>query len=153
MKAGKIDEGRRAILNPRKLSAVASVDFCGACHRTWADVLQTGVTGVANVRFQPYRLESSKCWGRGGDARLACFACHDPHQPLETEAASYDAKCLACHVTKQGERIADPPGAACPVATSNCASCHMPKVEVPSMHAPFTDHRIRIVRDAAAYPN
>jgi Cytochrome c554 and c-prime len=181
MKAGKIEDGRRAILNPRRLGAVASVDFCGACHRTWADVLQIGVTGVANVRFQPYRLESSKCWGRGGDARLACYACHDPHQPLVTETASYDAKCLSCHVTKKqaaasttdsladkrekvasrGEKatasrdakVADHPGAACPVATSNCASCHMPKVEVPSMHAPFTDHRIRIVRDAAVYPN
>ena len=152
MKAGRIDEGRRAILNPRKLGAVASVDFCGACHRTWADVLQTQVTGVANVRFQPYRLESSKCWGRG-DVRLACYACHDPHQPLVTETASYDSKCLACHVTKVGEKVADHPGAACPVATSNCASCHMPKVEVPSMHAPFTDHRIRVVRNAAIYPN
>jgi hypothetical protein len=152
MKAGRIDDGRRAILNPRKLSAVASVDFCGACHRTWADVLQTQVTGVANVRFQPYRLESSKCWGRG-DVRLACFTCHDPHQPLATETASYDSKCLACHVTKTGERIADHPGSACPVATRNCASCHMPKVDVPSMHAPFTDHRIRVVRDAAIYPN
>jgi Cytochrome c3 len=152
MKAGEIDDGRRAILNPRKLSAVASVDFCGACHRTWADVLQTEVTGVANVRFQPYRLESSKCWGQG-DARLACYTCHDPHQPLVTDTASYDSKCLSCHVTKQSDRVADHPGAACPVATSNCASCHMPKIEVPSMHAPFTDHRIRIVRDAAAYPN
>lgn len=152
MKAGRLDEGRRVILNPRKLGAVASVDFCGACHRTWADVLQTQVTGVPNVRFQPYRLESSKCWGRG-DARLACFTCHDPHQQLVTETASYDSKCLACHVTKAGEKVADRPGAACPVATTNCASCHMPKVEVPSMHAPFTDHRIRVVRDAAAYPN
>jgi Cytochrome c3 len=152
MKLGKIEEGRRAILNPGKLSAVASVDFCGACHRTWADVLQTQVTGVANVRFQPYRLESSKCWGRG-DARLACYTCHDPHQPLVTETASYDSKCLSCHVTKPGEKIADHPGAACPVATSNCASCHMPKVEVPSMHAPFTDHRVRVVRDAAIFPN
>jgi hypothetical protein len=152
MESGKIEEGRRAILNPRKLSAVASVDFCGACHRTWADVLQTQVTGVANVRFQPYRLESSKCWGRG-DARLACYTCHDPHRPLVTETANYDSKCLSCHVTKRGEKIADHPGAACPVATSNCASCHMPKVEVPSMHAPFTDHRIRIARGAASYPN
>jgi Cytochrome c3 len=152
MKAGKIEDGRRAILNPRKLSPVASVDFCGACHRTWADVLQTEVTGVANVRFQPYRLESSKCWG-SGDVRLACYTCHDPHQPLVTETSSYDSKCLSCHVTKQGEKIADHPGAACPVATSNCASCHMPKVGVPSMHSPFTDHRIRIVRDAGTYPN
>ena len=152
MKAGKIDDGRRAILNPQKLSAVASVDFCGACHRTWADVLQTEVTGVANVRFQPYRLESSKCWGRG-DVRLACYACHDPHQPLVADTTSYDSRCLSCHVSKQGEKLADHAGVACPVATSNCASCHMPKVEVPSMHAPFTDHRIRIVRDATVYPN
>jgi hypothetical protein len=152
MKSGKIDDGRRMILNPQRLSAVASVDFCGACHRTWADVLQTEVTGVANVRFQPYRLESSKCWGHG-DARLACYTCHDPHQPLVTETASYDSKCLSCHIVKQGERVADHVGATCPVATFNCANCHMPKVEVPSMHASFTDHRIRVVRDATTYPN
>jgi hypothetical protein len=29
----------------------------------------------------------------------------------------------------------------------------MPKVEIPSMHAPFTDHRIRIARANAPYPN
>src|SRR3984885_3633989 len=95
--------------------------------------------------------------GRGGwgpcKVRPAASTCHDPHQPLVTETASYDSKCLSCHVTKRGEKLAEHPGAACPVGTSNCASCHMPKVEVPSMHAPFTDHRIRIVRDAAAYPN
>jgi hypothetical protein len=151
MKAGKIEDGRRAILNPRKLGSVASVDFCGACHRTWADVLQTQVTGVANVRFQPYRLESSKCWG-SGDVRLACYTCHDPHQPLITETSRYDSKCLSCHITKSDEKLANHPGAACPVATTNCASCHMPKIEVPSMHALFTDHRIRIVRDTS-YPN
>jgi hypothetical protein len=188
MKSGKIEEGRHAILNPHKLSAVDSVDFCGACHRTWADVLQTQVTGVANVRFQPYRLESSKCWAStarmtsNGNARLACYTCHDPHQPLVKETAGYDSKCLSCHTTKdasntsaslaertegvakqdakeenrgaaQNKKVADHPSAACPVATSNCASCHMPKVEVPSMHAPFTDHRIRIVRDNINYPN
>jgi len=152
MKGGKIEQGRGAILNPSKLSPVASVDFCGACHRTWADVIQSEVTGVANVRFQPYRLESSKCW-RQGDARLACIACHDPHQKLVQDTASYDSKCLSCHVTQQGEKIANHPGAACLVATTNCASCHMPQVDVPSMHAPFTDHRIRIVRAGMPYPN
>ena len=173
MKAGKIEQGRRAILNPRKLSPVASVDFCGACHRTWADVIQSEVTGVANVRFQPYRLESSKCWIASGpnrgrsDARLACYTCHDPHQQLVTEISAYDSKCLSCHITNhqaepqekitehagQIEKITNHPGAACPVATTNCASCHMPKVEVPSMHAPFTDHRIRIAVANTSYPN
>jgi hypothetical protein len=39
------------------------------------------------------------------------------------------------------------------VATSNCTSCHMPKSDVPEMHAQFTDHFIRIVRDGEKYPN
>ncbi len=149
MKAGKIDAGRAAILNPRKLAPVASVDFCGACHRTWGDVVDEGIVGVASVRFQPYRLENSRCWSTG-DARLTCIACHNPHEPLGHDAESYDAKCLQCHLTTADpKRTKDHPGAACRVATSNCVSCHMPKVEIPSMHAPFTDHFIRVVRTSA----
>jgi Cytochrome c3 len=152
IKTGKIEESQRAILNPRRLNPIASVDFCGACHRTWADVLQAGTTGVANVRFQPYRLENSKCWHHG-DARLTCIACHNPHQQLVEDAGAYDEKCLSCHNTKKGERLQNHPGSACPVSTKNCVTCHMPKVEIPSMHAPFTDHRIRIARANAPYPN
>jgi hypothetical protein len=152
MKTGKIEEGRRAIINPRHLNPVASVDFCGACHRTWADVLQAGTTGVANVRFQPYRLENSKCW-RQGDARLTCIACHNPHQQLVQDAGAYDVKCLSCHNTNKGEKLQNDPGNACPVSTKNCVTCHMPKVEIPSMHAPFTDHRIRIAQANTPYPN
>lgn len=165
MKAGEIEEGRRAVLNPRHLKPVASVDFCGACHRTWADVLQAGTTGVANVRFQPYRLENSPCW-RQGDAGLTCMTCHNPHQQLVREAASYDQKCLACHATtrdeeKNGEKSRRPktgnlqnhPGSACPVSKQNCVTCHMPQIEIPSMHATFTDHRIRVVQANGSYPN
>ncbi len=153
MKSGKIENGRRAILNPSHLSPVASVDFCGACHRTWADVIQAGTTGVINARFQPYRLENSRCW-RQGDARLTCAACHNPHQQLVRDAASYDQKCLSCHVASASAKpTRDHPGAACLVSTNNCVTCHMPQVELPSMHAPFTDHRIRIVRSGAPYPN
>jgi hypothetical protein len=153
MKSGKIADGRRAILNPNRGNPVASVDFCGACHRTWADVLQVGTTGVANVRFQPYRLENSRCW-RKGDARLVCTACHDPHQQLAREAGSYDEKCLACHGATPGAKpTRDHPGAACPVSQNNCVTCHMPRVELPSMHAAFTDHRIRIARPGEPYPN
>jgi hypothetical protein len=152
MKSGKIDAGRRAILNPRRLNPVVSVDFCGACHRTWADVVQAGITGVANVRFQPYRLESSRCW-RKGDARLTCIACHNPHEQLVQDAAAYDQKCLSCHVTTRGEKLDDHPGPACPLSKNNCVTCHMPQIQIPSMHAPFTDHRIRIARENTPYPN
>jgi hypothetical protein len=78
-------------------------------------------------------------------------ACHDPHVPLVREAASYDARCLSCHVQADPPSVAaaqptkDHPGRACPVARERCVTCHMPKYEPPGMFHAFTDHRIRIV--------
>jgi len=149
----KTELGRRAIFNPSRLNPVALVDFCGACHRTWNDVYEMGAVGVVNARFQPYRLENSRCWG-DGDARLTCIACHDPHQQLVHDASAYDEKCLACHVA--GPMIMATrahPGKSCPVGQKECVNCHMPRVIVPNMHAPFTDHRIRIVRPGTPYPD
>lgn len=146
MKAGRTSEGLARVLNPAKLDPVDSVDFCGACHRTWADVMESGMEGVATIRFQPYRLELSRCWEKG-DARITCLACHDPHQPLQRDLGSYDNRCLACHLAAEGaKRTRDHPGAACPRSTKDCVSCHMPKYEVPGTHSRFTDHRIRIVQ-------
>jgi|SRR5690348_1668635 cytochrome c554/c'-like protein len=145
--------GRQAIFDPRSLGPVAQVDFCGACHRTSYDVFETKTKGVERVRFQPYRLEESRCWG-DGDKRLTCIACHDPHQPLNHDSASYDEKCLTCHASSRSQkRTPGHPGKACPVAAKNCVTCHMPQVPLPSMHAPFTDHRIRIVRANSTYPD
>jgi nitrate/TMAO reductase-like tetraheme cytochrome c subunit len=161
MKAGRIEDGRRATFDLHRLDPVASVDFCGACHRTWGDVLQGGFTGVVNVRFQPYRLENSKCWGKG-DPRLTCVACHDPHQQVAVDPGSYDEKCLACHASASDTASSVPSGresaapekaTACPEGTQDCVTCHMPQVELPSIHSPFTDHRIRIVRQDDSYPN
>ena len=59
--------------------------------------------GVFNVRFAPYRLENSRCWAEG-DSRITCVACHDPHKPLSHDVASYDANCLACHVSNTVEK-------------------------------------------------
>jgi hypothetical protein len=142
---------QQRIFNPGTLSPSDSVDFCGSCHTTWWDVKLSAVKGVSNVKSQPYRLESSKCWGKG-DERLTCIACHDPHQQMQTDPTAYDGACLSCHASAaSGE---DPKHAAlpCTVATKNCSSCHMPKVYVPEMHYNFTDHRIRIVRKGEAYP-
>ena len=74
-------EARHATANPRRFDPTTSVDFCGACHSTWWDVTLAGEKGIAALRSQPFRLQSSRCWGEG-DARLACVACHDPHEPL-----------------------------------------------------------------------
>jgi len=152
MKAG-LEAGAGLISNPGRLKPVDQVDFCGACHTTWWDVNLSGSTGVGNARFQPYRLESSRCWGKG-DGRVTCIACHNPHQPLVREAGFYDQRCLSCHLAAANSKpSSDHPGAACPVSTKACVTCHMPRVQVPDAHFKFTDHRIRIVRAGSPFPD
>lgn len=144
--------GETLILNPRHMDRVNAVDFCGACHRTWEDVLTTGQgLGVLNVRFAPYRLENSECWKQGDD-RITCTACHDPHQPLSRDLESYDATCRQCHSATSPKSSTGRAPVVCSVETKNCVTCHMPKYEPPGLHSSFTDHWIRIVRAHDFYP-
>ena len=146
IKRGRPAEGSSLILNPAKPDPVDSVDFCGACHRTLADVMEAGAQGISTVRFEPYGLEISRCWGKG-DRRLTCVVCHNPHQPVIHAPAFYDTRCLSCHLSANtADAVSDHPGAACPRAMKDCVACHMPKYEVPDTHTEFTDHWIRIVR-------
>jgi predicted CXXCH cytochrome family protein len=153
MKNGHIDQGKKSILNPRSLDAASSVDFCGACHRTFGDVVQMNVHGVATVRFQPFRLEESRCWRRT-NGELTCVTCHDPHKPLVQDIISYDQICLRCH-RQSSSRIEGQVRRtfACSVGKADCVGCHMLKVEIPGMHHAFTDHWIRIARKGEPYPN
>lgn len=145
-RTGPLGKGDLSIFNPAKLAPANSIDFCGACHRTSGDVTESSNTtnDASVVRFQPYRLEKSRCWRETQDARLACVSCHDPHQPLNRTDASYDKQCLGCHKAGSvGEHV----GKICTTgAQVRCVSCHMPKVEVASMHGEFTDHWIRVVK-------
>ena len=127
------------------LSSEDTAELCGQCHRTWAQIAVSGPRGVNNVRFQPYRLANSKCFD-AVDSRIRCTSCHDPHGALETNLASYDSKCTACHSTALHTKV-------CKVAKSNCVSCHMPRLDLPGAHAQFTDHQIRIARAGDPYPN
>ena len=151
MKSG-MEQAPMEIANPAHLVPADSVDFCGACHGTSWDVVLSGSTGVENVRFPAYRLQKSRCWGNG-DSRLVCAACHDPHEPLARDAASYDAKCLTCHVSAGGKVTMEHPASACRVGTKDCAGCHMPKYELREMHFKYTDHYIRIVTDPSVFPD
>lgn len=149
MRAGRKEQGLKSILNPGELKPVDLVDFCGTCHRTFMDVALTQAFGIVNLRFQPYRLERSQCWAK---ARISCLDCHDPHQPRVRDLASYDDRCLGCHRSGTGSAPSrDHPVKTCTVSTNNCASCHMPKYEMPGMHFKFTDHFIRIVRKGDTY--
>jgi hypothetical protein len=147
-------DAKGSIMNPAHLDPVASVDFCGACHRTSADAVLQGLSkmGILNVRLQPYRLEKSKCWGNG-DSRLTCIACHDPHTEVKRDSQFYDGKCLRCHAAGPSMKLAaNHPGKPCKVSTNDCVTCHMPKIAVPGTHSNFTDHWIRIARRGEAYP-
>ena len=130
----------------RQMSSEETSDFCGQCHRTWDEIAGSGMLGIANIRFQPYRLTSSKCYD-SDDSRIKCTACHNPHDEVNRNDAVYDAKCQACHGGAKASAVH------CKVATANCVSCHMPKLEMPGSHHKFTDHEIRIVKANAPYPN
>ncbi len=146
--AAAIQAGDAAGAKMARLSTLSAEDqseLCGQCHRTWSQISLNGPRGVNNVRFQPYRIANSKCYD-AADTRIRCAACHDPHDAVETNVTKYDSKCGACHAAAAGHKL-------CPKARSNCASCHMPKIELPGAHARFTDHQIRIVKPGAPYPN
>ncbi len=137
----------------RKLSSEDVSNFCGQCHRTWDIVIRSHWRGEINVRFQPYRLANSKCFD-GTDPRISCIACHDPHQDVVRQDSSYDGKCLACHASSTHSATTSATEAkVCPVAKSDCVSCHMPKVKLPNGLMTFTDHEIRVVKPGEPYPN
>ncbi|MGH9396339.1 MAG: multiheme c-type cytochrome [Terriglobia bacterium] len=141
------------IFNPGRLSTQDLSDFCGSCHRSWQQVEMMNLEGIQDVRFQPYRLENSRCFD-ATNPRIRCLACHNPHHEVRTDAAFYDSKCLACH-RNRGMSLklsAARTAPACPVSQKNCVTCHMPKYELPGAHFKFTDHYIRIVRAGAPYP-
>jgi Cytochrome c3 len=143
MRAGDV-----AAAKPRRLASLTPEDMselCGACHRTWSQVAQLGMRGPNTVRFQPYRLTNSKCYDVE-DPRIRCTACHDPHGQVNTDLASYDSKCTACHSTALHAKV-------CSIAKHDCVTCHMPKTDLPGAHAKFTDHQIRVVRAGEPFPN
>jgi hypothetical protein len=144
--AGKFPE--MAIAQPRLASAAQIVRLCGQCHQP-----PRGAALAPNdptiVRQQSLTMPRSRCYTES-EGGLSCITCHNPHRDAETEATHYEAKCLACHGTTLSAKDSRTQGraAACPVnASSDCVSCHMPKVENPHEHTWFTDHHIRIHRD------
>jgi Cytochrome c554 and c-prime len=151
--AGIDDVRDKGIFNPASLSPAEASDFCGACHGSFWDIVLTVPKGIQTFRMQPYWLQQSECWGKDGDPRLTCVACHDPHKPLASDPGFYDKACLNCHPSsKDAKNLANLPGRACPVGQKNCITCHMPNIYSPEMHHAFRDHRIRIVRELVASP-
>jgi hypothetical protein len=71
---------------------------------------------VNTVRFQPHRLANSKCYD-ANDSRIRSTACHDPHGELETNLASYEPNCAACHSEKLPMKVCGVAKTSAPVVT------------------------------------
>lgn len=153
IQAGHNEDAAKRIFNPGKLNTEQQLEFCGSCHISFSRAIETGVHGIENVRFQPYRLSNSRCYSPD-DRRISCVTYHNPHKEAEPDLRSYDSRCLACHGapsrnTAAVEKV--PPS--CPVATHDCVTCHMPRYEIPGSHFNFTDHWIRVVKANEPYPD
>ena len=157
------DFKNKRIFNPGSMDPDGlSQEFCGSCHRSAEQVSSnSGLRGINSVRFQPYRIFTSRSHDPF-DRRMSCTACHDPHQNPRHEEGFYDSKCAACHRSSESLKSAqlakseseDGRNAKpCPVAQKDCATCHMPKVEIPGSHFKFTDHRIRVAKPGDPFPN
>jgi len=127
--------GAAKIQNPKRFSATQVNVLCGSCHRQASDLDDDRDWSNAwNVRHEPTYLHRAACFRNSGGA-LSCVSCHDPHQPLQKTASSYDARCASCHPK---------PKHTAPIAAArSCVSCHMPQVSV-SPNLKFTNHWIGI---------
>lgn len=127
-------EIRKAIFDAAHLPAQASIEVCGGCHRTRADL-----TNPETVRFQPVGLAASRCFRESRN--FSCITCHDPHTDATRDnAAYYTAKCLNCH-TQPASAVSE-----CRRnERADCLPCHMRRTPLATGLA-FTDHRIRIYR-------
>lgn len=160
-----------AIVHPAKLSPARRDAICAQCHLT--GVARVATASRKNETFRPgdllsdhlavfvwdtaeagelsatshyERLAASQCKQASGD-KLWCGSCHDSHrEPAAAEKAGYyRQRCQSCHERKPCTKSA---------ATSDCASCHMPKGATRGVdHVAFTDHSIpRKPRPAGAPP-
>ncbi|MGH9340834.1 MAG: multiheme c-type cytochrome [Acidobacteriota bacterium] len=142
---GRIDDARKLIDNPGRLSADELNYFCGTCHRP------PGAEGTAidwnfpwNVRHQPPYFSQSVCFKQSQGA-LSCLTCHNPHAPLrQNDAAFYDGRCTVCHApAEHPSQVAFPMG-----QPADCVDCHMPRV-VPQPPLRFSNHWIGIYASGA----
>jgi tetratricopeptide (TPR) repeat protein len=144
-----------AIANPTAASGPQVVKLCGECHSPLGRNVEP--EDPVSVRFPGTTLTWSRCYIESKGA-LDCVTCHDPHRNVETSAAHYEARCLACHAGParsdtgskepgQGSQLETSRYAPCPVnPLEGCIACHMPVARNVVRHTFFTDHFIRVHR-------
>jgi Tfp pilus assembly protein PilF len=163
-----------SIVNPKRLPLERRLDVCEQCHvHTAVSVTRDGFaaftfqpserlrdqvahfkqSGSIDVVSHADRLRQSRCFlaSKDGPAPLECATCHNPHGP-PTAAAARNAPCRDCHADSTlRTRFAQSATLADHRASSDCVSCHMPKVQEQGVpHGTFTEHWIRRMRTASS---
>jgi Cytochrome c554 and c-prime len=158
VKAARSGYAEMAIALTAKTPHAVRLKSCAGCHAADGSVKPSD---PEFTRAQGTTFLFSRCY-RAGKDQMSCTTCHDPHRSVETSMSHYETKCLACHGaisrplgTPRSSQVGHEKGRSiapsCPVnATTNCISCHMPKVDDPTRRSRFTDHHIRIHRALAA---
>ena len=141
---GNIEDARRLIRNPKRMSAAELNRFCGNCHREPAPAgMRTDWNVAWNVRHEPVYLSQSACF-RQSAGGLSCLTCHGPHAKLQTQDEAYNERCRTCHTAKS-----HPPKPICVAGQpANCVECHMPRVS-PQPYLRFTNHWIGVYGNGA----
>ncbi len=70
MKAGKVEQGLRSILDPGQLNPVDQVDFCGACHRSYVDVVLSKTFGMPIFASSPIAWKEASAGSKATTALL-----------------------------------------------------------------------------------
>ncbi len=142
-----------AIGRPSLASGAAIVGFCAECHSQKKTGRQLTPGSPDSVRFQGVTLTWSRCYEESG-RKLNCVTCHNPHRNAESTPKSYESRCLHCHssagaTVNRGGGTNTGGQTSCPVQpASGCIACHMPKKQTDVAHMSFTDHFIRVHREA-----
>src|SRR6266567_1580438 len=76
---GRIQDARRFIRNPARMSAADLNQFCGECHRAPEGGPAVNHYKAWDVRYQPVYFAQSSCFVKS-KGRLSCLTCHNPHE-------------------------------------------------------------------------
>jgi predicted CXXCH cytochrome family protein len=169
-RGAKLEDVRKAIVNPARLSPEREMEVCLQCHlettsyrlpdsivryqrgpfsyrpgEPLADFMLHFDRVPPNDKFEiageAYRLRLSACFQKSGE-RLRCTTCHNPHDiPRGEQAAEhYTSVCRQCHQTALNQLAA----AGKHTQSADCVGCHMPKRRTEdAVQVVMTDHYIQ----------